>query len=70
MKRSAIKIDQFASTYHRQKIDQLGDPLYDIGSHIDFPALASEVDRLHLAQSVLKEGVLRIQQRVWCGFWC
>ena len=44
MKRSAIKTDLFASAHHREKIDQLGDPLHDIETHIDFSALAAEVD--------------------------
>ena len=44
MKLSAIKINLFASAHHREKIDQWGDPLHDIGFHIDFSALASEVD--------------------------
>jgi len=44
MKRSAIKTDLFATAHHREKIDQLGDPLHDIETHIDFSALASEVD--------------------------
>ena len=46
MKRSAIKTDLFASAHHREKIDQLGDPLHDIETHIDFSALAAEVDFL------------------------
>ena len=44
MKRSAIKTDMFASVHNREKIDQLGDPLHDIETHIDFSALAAEVD--------------------------
>ena len=44
MKRSAIKTDLFASAHHREKIDQLGDPLIDIETHINFSALAAEVD--------------------------
>jgi len=44
MKRSAIKTDLFASAHHREKIDQLGDPLLDIETHIDFSSLAAEVD--------------------------
>ncbi len=31
---------------NQQKVDQLGDPLVRIGSHIDFTALAAEVDRI------------------------
>ena len=44
MKPSAIKTDLFASAHHREKIDQLGDPLHDIETHIDFSVLAHEVD--------------------------
>jgi len=44
MKRSAIKTDLFASVHHREKIDQLSDPLIDIEAHINFSALAAEVD--------------------------
>lgn len=43
--RNAIKNDLFAADHHRQQIDKLGDPLIEIGKHIDFPALAAEVDR-------------------------
>ncbi len=43
--RSAIKTDLFAFDHHRRTIDALGDPLVDIASHIDFAALAAEVDR-------------------------
>ena len=44
--RSAIKTDLFAAEHRKSKIDRLGDPLLDIGAHIDFVALASEVDRV------------------------
>ncbi|MFZ5637090.1 MAG: IS5 family transposase [Pseudomonadota bacterium] len=44
--RSAIKTDLFADEHHRQKLDKLGDPLTEIESHIDFAALAAEVDRV------------------------
>jgi hypothetical protein len=44
--RSTIKTDLFADEHHRKKIDKLGDPLTDIGSHIDFAALAAEIDRV------------------------
>ena len=44
--RSAIKTDLFASDKRRDKIDRLGDPLTEIGTHIDFTELASEVDRV------------------------
>jgi len=69
MKRSAIKTDLFASAHHREKIDQLGDPLHDIETHIDFSALAAEVDLFPPVQSVLREGGLLTQQRPWYGFW-
>lgn len=45
-RRNAIKTDLFADTQHREKIDKLGDPLSEIGSCIDFAALAAEVDRI------------------------
>lgn len=45
-KRIAIKTDLFAEEHHRKKIDTLGDPLAEIGSYIDFGALAAEVDRV------------------------
>lgn len=44
--RTAIKTDLFADEHHRKKIDSLGDPLADIESHIDFAALAAEVDKV------------------------
>jgi IS5 family transposase len=44
--RSAIKNDLFAHDHHRQKVDKLGDPLVAIERHIDFRALAAEVDRI------------------------
>ena len=44
--RSAIKTDLFADEHHRKKIDTLGDPLTEIESHIDFAALATEIDRV------------------------
>jgi len=45
-RRTAIKTDLFAFDHHRKKIDTLGDPLAEIESHIDFVALAAEVDRV------------------------
>ena len=45
-RRTAIKTDLFADEHHRKKIDSLGDPLAEIESHIDFAALAAEVDRV------------------------
>lgn len=44
--RSAIKTDLFADQHHREKIDSLGDPLAEIDLHIDFAALATEVNRV------------------------
>jgi transposase len=44
--RSGIKTDLFADEQHRKKIDTLGDPLTEIESHIDFVALAAEIDRV------------------------
>ena len=44
--RSAIKTDLFADDQHRKKIDTLGDPLAEIESHIDFGALAVEIDQV------------------------
>jgi IS5 family transposase len=44
--RSAIKTDLFAADRRKEKIDRLGDPLPEIGKHIDFAALAAEVDRV------------------------
>lgn len=44
--RSAIKTDLFSADQRREKIDCLGDPLTEIESHIDFAALAAEVDRV------------------------
>jgi IS5 family transposase len=43
---SAIKTDLFAADRRKNKIDRLGDPLVNIGKHIDFAALAAEVDRI------------------------
>ena len=45
-RRSAIKKDLFAADQRREKIDRLGDPLLAFEAHIDFIALAKEVDRL------------------------
>ena len=45
-RRSAIQTDLFAADRRKEKIDRLGDPLMDIGEHIDFAALAAEVDRI------------------------
>jgi hypothetical protein len=44
--RNAIKTGLFADEHHRQKIDALGDPLSEMDSHIDFAALAAEMDRI------------------------
>ncbi len=43
---SAIKANLFADEHHRERIDSMGDPLAEIESHIDFSALAAEVDRV------------------------
>lgn len=45
-RRSAIKTDLFADTYHREKLDKLGDPLSGIESCIYFATLATEVGRV------------------------
>jgi len=73
MKRSAIKTDLFASSHHREKIEQLGDPLHDIETHIDFSALAAEVDVVAphpLAPPAHREAGHPILQRPWYVFWC
>lgn len=44
--RSAIKNDLFAADLRKHKIDRLGDPLVAFETHIDFAALAAEVDRV------------------------
>jgi IS5 family transposase len=44
--RSAIKNDLFAADLRKEKIDRLGDPLLTFEAHIDFAALAAEVDRV------------------------
>ena len=46
MKRSAIKTDLFAGDKRREKLDSLGDPLVFLERHVDFAALAAEVDRV------------------------
>ncbi len=43
--RNAINNDLFAADHWREKIDRLGHPLVEIGTHIDFVALAADVDR-------------------------
>lgn len=45
-RRSAIKTDLFAAETRREKLDRLGDPLAEIGTHIDFGALAAAVDEI------------------------
>lgn len=42
--RSAIKTDLFAAEERKAKIDRLGNPLVAIEEHIDFAALAAQVD--------------------------
>ena len=44
--RSAIKPDLFAADHRKEKVDRLGDPLAEIGKHIDFTTLAAAVDRV------------------------
>ena len=44
--RTAIKTDLFATEHHFRKIDKLGDPLVALEAHMDFSALAAEVDRI------------------------
>lgn len=44
--KNLIKTDLFAAEHRRDKIDCLGDPLAEIGTCIDFAALAAEVDRV------------------------
>ena len=44
--RTALQNDVFAAEHHREKLDRLGDPLAEIETHIDFGALAAEVDRV------------------------
>lgn len=46
MKRSAIKTNLFAAELRKAKIDRLGGPLAEIEAHIDFAAMAAEVDRV------------------------
>ena len=55
MKRSAIKSDLFASAHHREKIDQLSDPLHDIETHIDSSTLAAGVNVVDLASPAHRE---------------
>jgi IS5 family transposase len=45
-RRSAIQTDLFAADRRKEKIDRLGDPLVEMEEHIDFVALAAEVDRV------------------------
>lgn len=44
--RSAIKRGLFTAEERERKIDQLGDPLAVLERHIDFAAIAKEVDAL------------------------
>jgi transposase, IS5 family len=44
--RNVLQNDVFAAEQHQLNMDQLGDPLVDIETHIDFAALAAEVDRV------------------------
>lgn len=45
-RRNAIKSDLFAADRRKEKIDRLGDPLVEMEEHIDFAALAAELDRV------------------------
>ena len=45
-KRSALRPDLFAGQRRESKLDRLGDPLVALDKHIDFAALAAEVDRV------------------------
>lgn len=42
-KASTIKTDLFVADHRKEMIDRLGDPLMEIGKHIDFAALLTEV---------------------------
>jgi len=53
--RNAIKNDLFAANHHWEKINRLGDPLAEIEKHIDFAALATEVDQV-AARPVSSQG--------------
>lgn len=55
-RRSAIKTDLFAADHHREKIDDLGDPLQRIERHIDFVALAQWVDAVAPRPASLQGG--------------
>ena len=44
--RTTIKTNLFATEHHLRKIDKLGDPLVALEAHMDFSALAAEVDRI------------------------
>ena len=46
MSRHAIKNDLFSQDLRRKQIDGLGDPLQALEAHVDFAALAAEVDRV------------------------
>jgi len=68
--RSAIKTDLFADEHHRKKIDSLGDPLVEIESHLDFAALAAEIDRVGprpvSAQGGRPPYPIETMVRIWC----
>ncbi len=44
-KRSALRPDLFAGQRWESKLDRLGDPLVALDMHIDFAAVAAELDR-------------------------
>ena len=66
LRKSAIKADLFGAEAHRKKLDQLGDPLVRIGSHIDFTALASEVDRVAPRPVSLQRPLFRYRGPLCC----
>lgn len=55
-KRSALKYDPNARLTHLKKFDDLGDPLTDIDTLIDIPALAKAVESTFLAVDYRKGG--------------
>ncbi|PHM64041.1 transposase [Xenorhabdus stockiae] len=42
--RSALKKDKLAVEYHRQKIDELGNPLFLLDKYVNLSALTEVVD--------------------------
>ena len=66
---SAIKTDLFADEHHRKKIDTLYDPLAKIESHIDFAALAAEINRVCATSSEPAGGRPPTRRRRWFESW-